>query len=1173
MSSTNRQNRLLLAEDWKKVYQSFRNAEFKSYDFDNLRRTMINYIRQNYPEDFNDYIESSEYLALIDLIAFLGQNIAFRVDLNARENFLELAERRESVLRLARLLSYNPKRNQTANGLLKFESVSTSEDIVDSNGTNLSNQTVLWNDPANTNWREQFEKVLNAALPVNSIVGRPIKKDTVEGVPTYQYRFDASNTDVPVYTFSKNVDGKNLQFQVVSTDVNNGVISEEPPLPGNSLGFLYRDDGRGPGSSNTGYFSHFRQGTLDTGTFNITSPSTNQTIGLEATNINNTDVWLYKLNSIGAEDEIWSKVDSTEGNNIVYNSIRKNVRNIFGVLSKSQDSVDLIFSDGTFGNLPQGNFRTYYRTSVNDQYNIVPADLVNISVSLPYTSKTGNQETLTISLELKYTVDNATISESNESIRQNAPSTYYTQNRMVTGEDYQVSPLGISQEIIKVKSVNRTSSGISRYYDLLDATGKYSSTNLYGADGVIYKDSYTDKTSFTFSTKTDVQGVLVNTITPILSQKQMLNYYLTNFPKTLVADLGAKWSSKTTTTNQSTGSFVDANSTSLQVGSFTASALKFIEPGTLLKFVAPTGYHFMANNSHALMLGNADHPNAITYKWVKVVSVTGDGRTDNTDGTGPIILNDIIPTNAVLSELKPKFSKTLLTDVQSQITDQIFAYKTFGLRYDSALRQWRMITATNLDISSDFSTGKTGDVTDQALDSSWLVLFETDGEKYTVTSRAQRYVFESNEEIRFYYDSTSKIFDNRTGKIIKDKIAVLSINTQPDSTSPFTIDYPWEISKEYRDGDGYIDSKKVEVSFYDSDSDGVVDDPETFIALVDETTNALTKYVFLKKYTSSDGIDDYKYMDNSSGSVLVKQSESLVGALSTYTDGQVFYLVTEDVFKVYSSTAGTLSLTTDYKAYVGRSGLKFHYVHSADDDSRIDPSSSNLIDSYLLTRTYDTEFRRYLDGTVVNKPLPPSSDNLFNNYGAEINKIKSISDDVIYHPVKYKVLFGSKADAQVQANIKIVKNPDQVVNDNDIKARVISAMNGYFALENWDFGDTFHFSEMATYIMNEVAPDLVNIVIVPKQDSQGFGSLYEIKSEADEVFVSGATVDDVAIIDAITASKLKASGNVLTSTATTSSGVTSGSSYTAASTVSSSSRSSSSSSSSSSNSGSSGSGY
>ena len=59
MSITQRQNRLLLAEDWKRIYQSFRNAEFQSYDFDNLRRVMIAYLRENYPEDFNDYIAVS----------------------------------------------------------------------------------------------------------------------------------------------------------------------------------------------------------------------------------------------------------------------------------------------------------------------------------------------------------------------------------------------------------------------------------------------------------------------------------------------------------------------------------------------------------------------------------------------------------------------------------------------------------------------------------------------------------------------------------------------------------------------------------------------------------------------------------------------------------------------------------------------------------------------------------------------------------------------------------------------------------------------------------------------------------------------------------------------------------------------------------------------------------
>ena len=180
MSSTDRQNRLLLAEDWKRVYQSYKNAEFKSYDFDTIRRTMIQYIRQNYPEDFNDYIESSEYLALIDLISYLGQNLAFRTDLNARENFLETADRRDSILRLARLISYNPTRNQCANGLMKVVSVSTTENVVDSNNLNLSGQTVSWNDAGNTNWNEQFTKVLNASLAENEKFGNPVKLENID---------------------------------------------------------------------------------------------------------------------------------------------------------------------------------------------------------------------------------------------------------------------------------------------------------------------------------------------------------------------------------------------------------------------------------------------------------------------------------------------------------------------------------------------------------------------------------------------------------------------------------------------------------------------------------------------------------------------------------------------------------------------------------------------------------------------------------------------------------------------------------------------------------------------------------------------------------------------------------------------------------------------------------
>ena len=80
MATTERQNRLLVAEDWRKIYQAFQQADFKSYDFETLRRTMVAYLRENYPDDFNDFVESSEYVALIDLIAYIAQALSFRVD-------------------------------------------------------------------------------------------------------------------------------------------------------------------------------------------------------------------------------------------------------------------------------------------------------------------------------------------------------------------------------------------------------------------------------------------------------------------------------------------------------------------------------------------------------------------------------------------------------------------------------------------------------------------------------------------------------------------------------------------------------------------------------------------------------------------------------------------------------------------------------------------------------------------------------------------------------------------------------------------------------------------------------------------------------------------------------------------------------------------------------------
>jgi hypothetical protein len=177
----------------------------------------------------------------------------------------------------------------------------------------------------------------------------------------------------------------------------------------------------------------------------------------------------------------------------------------------------------------------------------------------------------------------------------------------------------------------------------------------------------------------------------------------------------------------------------------------------------------------------------------------------------------------------------------------------------------------------------------------------------------------------------------------------------------------------------------------------------------------------------------------------------------------------------------------------------------------------------LLTRSYDESYRIYLAGGTTTAPEPPSTDNLRTTFGANLSAIKSISDEIIYHTVKYKVLFGSKADSKLQATFKVVKNPGQLINDNDLKVRVITAINEFFDISNWDFGDRFYMSELTTYILNTTAPDISNIVICPKQSGQTFGSLFEIQSRSDEILISGATVADVEIVTAITAAEIGAS--------------------------------------------------
>jgi hypothetical protein len=72
-----------------------------------------------------------------------------------------------------------------------------------------------------------------------------------------------------------------------------------------------------------------------------------------------------------------------------------------------------------------------------------------------------------------------------------------------------------------------------------------------------------------------------------------------------------------------------------------------------------------------------------------------------------------------------------------------------------------------------------------------------------------------------------------------------------------------------------------------------------------------------------------------------------------------------------------------------------------------------------------------------------------------------------------------------------------------------------------------------------MSPKIANIVLVPKNQNLAFGSLYEIKSNPDEIFASSVSVDNIEIISEITAARLNTTGVILTSSAASANGIVS----------------------------------
>jgi hypothetical protein len=1106
MALTTRQTNLLVQQDWTKIYQTFKEADFQSYDFETLRKTMIDYLRTYYPEDFNDFIESSEYIALIDLIAFLGQSLAFRADLNARENFIDTAERRDSVLKLARMINYTPKRNIPASGLLKIDSISTTESVTDSNGINLANLIISWNDSTNDNWQEQFNAIMNSALVNSQIIGKPGNTQLINNIRTDEYSVSIEPGVVPIYRFTSTVEGASMNFEAVSaTTAGQAYIYEIEPKPSSKFNVLYRNDNLGNSSNSTGYFVYFKQGQISSADFSVNESLPNRVVAMNFDNINNNDVWLYSVSSQGILSTSWKRIPAVAGINVVYN--KSEDRNLYQVNSRVSDQVDLVFGDGAFANIPRGNFRFYYRQSNGLTYKITPDEMQNISIPIEYVSRKGRTETLTLRVSLNYTIANATARETLDEIRTKAPQQFYTQNRMITGEDYNIFPYTAFSTVLKAKAVNRTSSGVSRFLDVLDVTGKYSSTNIYASDGIIYRDEYVKSLQFDYQTDNEIYSVVYNQINPIISGKSMQHFHYSQVKRLPIS--GVTWKSLRIATNANVGQLVDENGDAVSSGTTASDNKRYIVPYAMLRFSAGPGKYF--TGSGKIVSGQPTKDSDRRYIYAAVITSDIDSKQ--------LTLNQLVPTGAIVDEIIPVFKNSISDDFVKTVVGYIKVYKDFGLRYDIETASWKIIEKEYLG-GEEYSDEYAGS-TNPGSDSSWLVKFRYNGNQYVVDYRGLDYYFESVTETKFYFDDRLKIFDSKTGRTVNDYINVLRFNTEPDSSLPLTNNLIWYVYKNVVEPDGYVNNNKILLTFPDSDNDGVPDNPDLFELIVSPEVNPTEKLVYFQVDSSSNSFVEYHAID---GSNIVSQysvRNEILDNLNSYAVGQVFYAYQEKRFYFYSPVLFRLVETTDYLAKQGRSGINFQYRHNSPNQRRIDPSPNNIMDLFILTKTYTTDYLAWIKDTsnTVEEPTEPTSEELKLEYGI-LENYKAMSDTIIYNSAKFKPIFGSRAESNLRAKFKVVKNPNLLISDSDIKTSLIAAVNSYFDVNNWDFGETFYFSELSAYLHNRLSPDIASVIIVSENSNIPFGNLYQINAEPDEIIISAATVNDVEIISSITASQI-----------------------------------------------------
>ena len=93
---------------------SNRDINYLSKDFDSIKADLMDYVKRHFPSDWRDFNDASGGMALLELIAYVGDILSFNIDRQVNEAYINRAVELKNIVSLAQNFGYKPKNNTPA---------------------------------------------------------------------------------------------------------------------------------------------------------------------------------------------------------------------------------------------------------------------------------------------------------------------------------------------------------------------------------------------------------------------------------------------------------------------------------------------------------------------------------------------------------------------------------------------------------------------------------------------------------------------------------------------------------------------------------------------------------------------------------------------------------------------------------------------------------------------------------------------------------------------------------------------------------------------------------------------------------------------------------------------------------------------------------------------------